>query len=257
MKVDRVIVCLNANETYTGFWNVVSKVWRLLFRVTPTLAFVGTQEEVEELGLSDTFGDIVVIPPALDGENNTFSWEVTWALFYVPTLFPDDVCMTCGIDQIPLGNDLFFDAVKEIPEDKFFVGFGNAYGHDEWYPSSHLVAKGKLFQELFGITSDFKSEVRKVEEWGLENRHIGWGLDEWYSGSILKNHPDVVFGDFFDMWRDMRIDRAFGLGYDVERLKNYEYSELHSPRPYAQHKEYIDKLVGELLEEVIEYPQEF
>lgn len=257
MEINRVLVCLNANPSYVGFWNKVSVVWRLLFNVTPTLIFVGTEEQVKELGLSDTYGEIHVLPPDPVTANDSFSWDVTWGLFYGATLFPDDVCMTCGIDQIPLGSTMFWDEVSEVEEDKFIVGFGNAYGHNEWYPSSHLVAKGKKFKEIFNITSDFRTEIRKVEEWGNKHRSVAWGLDEWYAGSLLKHHPDCVFLDIFNEWRGARLDRAGRQEYDTTKLINYEYSELHSPRPYEDHAEYIDTIINKVLEEVVEYPREF
>jgi len=257
MKIDRVILCLNANTTYVGFWNRVSKVWRLLFKVKPTLIFVGTEEQVRDLGLSDRYGEIHILPPDPVISNNTFTWDVTWGLFYGASMFPDDVCMTCGIDQIPLGSSMFWDEVAKVDDDKFVVGFGRAYGHDEWYPSSHLVAKGKKFKEIFNLTSDFRSEVKKVEEWGVNHCGIAWGLDELYSGHILKHHPDTVFLEIFNDWRGARIDRSGKKEYDMEKLTNYEYSELHAPRPYEEHREYLDTIIESILKEVTEFPQEF
>ena len=249
MKINRVVFCLNANPTYTSYWNIVSKVWDKVYNIKPTLGFVGTQEQADKLNLSDKYGEIVIIPNPPDSPNNVFSWNVTWALLYTPTLFPNDVCMTSGIDQIPLGNRMFIDSAKKIDEDKFYVGLANAYDHSDWHPSSHLVAKGSMYKKLFRIDSDFKDEINKVEKWGRENRSVSWGLDEWYLGELLRDNPDVVFGDIFEEWQRARLCRASNLDYSKEKLYNNEYSEIHAPRPYESVKDYIDELVEALLRE--------
>jgi hypothetical protein len=247
MKIDRVIFCLNANKTYTSYWNIVSKVWSEIYNIKPTLGFVGTPEQADILNLSDKHGEIIIIPNPSITPNDVFSWSVTWALLYVPTLFPDDVCMTSGIDQIPLGNRLFIDSVSEISEDKFYVGFANAYGHNKWHPSSHLVAKGEIYKNLCNIEPDFKAEIEKIEKWGRANRTVSWGLDEWYLGQFLRNNSNVVLGDIFEDWRAARLCRSTNLKYDVKKIQSNYYSEIHAPRPYESVKDYIDKLVEILL----------
>jgi len=248
MKIDRVVFSLDTNKTYTGFWNVVSEVWNKCFDVIPTLGFLGTNEQVKQLGLSEEFGEIIVIKKPPVNSIDSTSWCTPCLLTYLPSQFPNDVCMTSGIDQLPLGSNLFIDSVKEISENRFYVGFGNAYGHNKWYPSSHLVAKGELYKSIFNINGDFESYIKEIEKWGVNNRSLAWGLDEWYLGDFLKNNPNVILGNIFDEWKSRRLCRAGTLEYRYERLQNNEYSELHAPRPYEQHKEYIDMLVKHILE---------
>ena len=241
MKIDRVIFCLNENPLYADFWNIVSRVWAEVYKVTPTLAFVGPKSSIKKLNLSEEYGEIYQIDPTKTNDK----WEVTWSFFYLPTLFPDDVCMTSGIDQLPLGNTLFLDAVSKVEGDKFFVGFGDAYGNSQRYPSSHLVGKGRVFKEIFSIGDSFDAEIKKIRRHFSNNPR--WGADEIYAGPFLRRNSKVVFADFFPTWAKKRLCRSKNLQYDLEGLKNKRYSEGHLPRPYRKHKEYIDKLVEDVL----------
>ena len=263
MKIDRVVVCLNNNPTYTGFWNVVSKVWRVGFDIQPTLAFLGTQEEVDALGLKDTYGDIVLVPPCEDViVDPTLEWSVSWALFWVMSKYSDDVCMSCGIDQIPICNDLFYRKLDTVPDDNLFIGLGNAYGHNRWYPTSHQVAKGKTFKEIYNIEDDWFDEVRKVYSKAgvLTNTKNLWGLEEAYAGTIItglfepfKYEDRVVINDYSAWleWNGRRLTRNLGGSpvplWTKEGVNNQQYTELHSPRPYEQYQTFIDELVEVIL----------
>ena len=269
MQIDRVIFGLNENPLYADFWNIVSKVWAEVYKVTPTLAFVGPKSSIKKLNLSEEYGEIYQIDPT---ETND-KWEVTWSPFYLSTLFPDDVCMTSGIDQLPLGNTLFFDAVSKVEDDKLFVGFANGYfksppPHPR-YMSSHLVGKGRIFKEVFSIGDNFDAEIKKIKSTphirrrargrrrkpNRQKKHYNtpfWGSDEKYASPFLNRSSKVVFSDLYSTWKEKKLNRAQQgdkgtLQYDLEALKNNAYSEIHMPRPYCEHKEYLDKLVGDLL----------
>lgn len=260
MKIDRVICCLNENPLYFDLWEILSEIWFKKYKVLPTLAFFGSDEGLKKINPSEKYGEVHHIPcnpkyyynPIKNNDN----WEVTWGLFYTPTLFPEDICLTTGIDQIPLGNKLFLDEVEKTSEEKFLVGFGNAYGHNQFYPSSHLVAKGKKYKEIFCIEDSFDEEISKIEKYFISNSNLRgkklakWGTDEEWAGFFLKNNNEAVFSNIFNEWKNRRLDRSnskFGAKYDPDYLKNNEYSEYHLPRPYKSHKHIIDKIVKEIL----------
>ena len=260
MKIDRVIFCLNSNPLFGGFWNVFSRVWREKFEITPTVFFSGSEEELKQSNLSTQFGDVirlkhvpeVIVDPSLD-------WSITWALFWGPTLFPNEVCMTCGMDQLPL-SDLFFKAIEKIPNEDYVVGFSDAYTGMDHFPSSHHVSKGENFSKIYGVDTSWEAEIKKVFNKGslMYRGQLGdnlWALDEVYSSGILKDFMETspnkvhLMKGFWSDWHPRRICRSRDNEYNKDSLKNGEYTELHSPRPYTEegNKNFIDTLVKDLL----------
>lgn len=251
MKIDRVLFSLNNNKNYINFWNLNSKIWKLKFDVIPTLLYIGKKEEVSRLKLSEEFGEIYVLEDLQEDLCNGFSrkWYIPWSLFYGATLFPDEVCMTSGIDQIPLSN-IFLEHIKEISEEKYIVGFSDAYRKKDFFPSSHHVAKGEKFKKKFEILNNWTEEVYRVFRKKHEMKNLYdsgyWGLDESYSSiKICEKSTDVYFNnDFFHTtWKQRRIDRAYGLNYSFDKLKNGWYTELHAPRPLEKYYNEIDKII--------------
>jgi len=256
MKIDRVIYCLNDNPTYTGFWNVFSRVWKLKYDIQPTLIYVGDSEEIQKNELSDEYGDIVCLPvvdevvvdPNLD-------WSVTWGLFYGASLFKDDVCITSGIDQLPL-TDKFFKFLEnsEISNDAYVVGLAGAYlDLPDIHPSSYHVARGDVYKRIFGIDDDWSVEVKKVFSHRFKYHRLPenfWALDEAYSSEIINTCGSeiVLFNMFHDYFNPHRLNRSSNLNYNKAALQAGEYSELHSVRPYEDYKEYIDTLISDLME---------
>lgn len=256
MKIDRVIVVLNNNKNYVSFWNVFSKIWKTKFKVTPTLMFVGTDDELKENDLSQKYGEIIRLEPLSEVVlDSSLDWSVTWALFYGPTLFPEEVCMTSGIDQLPL-SDKFIASISEDSKESYIVGFAGAYRDiPNIFPSSHHVALGKTFKEMYEIEDDWHSEIRKVFNTRSRYTRLSgnyWGLDEAYSSERLldSNSDKIVYKDIFHSdWVPYRLDRGGILSYDVEKLKSGFYTELHAPRPYEKYEQYLDTLIEEMLSE--------
>lgn len=214
----------------------------------PTLVFYGTQEEQDNLKLSD-HGEVLRLNPVNHLNGAGRNWAVTWGLFYGATLFPVDKIMTHGIDQIPLSN-YFQRLFDECSGDKYCVGFADAYRRKDLFPSSHHVALGAKYKEVFSIDDDWAAELKKIHTFGVKNMSGDmWGLDEIYSSKILKNRTDVTFISdlFFKFVVPNRLDRSGDLIPNLEKLKRGGYSEIHCPRPYHNNKSLIDSIVNEIL----------
>lgn len=249
MKIDRVLFCLNNNELYTGFWNKVSEVWYKAYNATPTLLFNGSNNELKSLNLSNKYGDIVVIPTSDSVKvQSKRNWTVTWSLFYGATLFPEEVCTTSGIDQIPLGNHII-DNIHNLDNESYVVCFYDAYKQPNLFPSAYHIAKGKYFKEIYQIDNDWNKEILKVATTKNKYPHVeydGWGLDEGYSSDILvSSKKPITFwkGFFHNVWVTKRLDRSYNMNYDIDLLQSGWYSELHSPRPYEEYKDYINTVI--------------
>jgi len=282
MKIDRVIFCLNNNPVYSSFWNKYSKVWRDKYKIKPTLIYNGTHDEIKHLKLSEEYGEIILLPIVEEVSiYKRLDWSVTWSLFWGAAMFENETSMLCGIDQLMLTN-FFIDHLKDVPDDKYVIGFADAYKNytpqtlgymfspesdralakrspASYFPSSHHVAKGALYKDVFKIEDTWQDEVKKVFSHRNKYHHTNevtfWGLDECYSSDLIYSYEkEEVFHlpeFFYSYWHPARIDRGGqNVQYDVQKLRNGDYSEYHSHRPYEIAKPYIDKLIGDLMWDV-------
>ena len=245
MKIDRVILALTDNSIYSGFWELVSEVWLKNFDITPTLFFYGDEDKFNSIPCD--FGEkyhLNFIPDVC--VNPKRDWACTWGLFYGASLFPDDTCMTCGIDQLPLSNLIFDELSKYYSEDKYLIGFADAYPQEhDWYVSSHHIAKGSLYKSILEIDDSWEKEAKKVfgfrHNYKLYSSSDFWGLDEQHSSYLLKNKENVIKVNtlFHNIVVPNRIDRSFLYNIDLDNLKSGNYSEMHCPRPFDQYADLL------------------
>lgn len=260
MKIDRVILSTNNNRTYYEFWNPLSKLYRENFGIIPTLIFLGSEEELNSLSLSEEYGTIIRqdIIDCLD-----ISWVTSWLPFYYTKKFPNDVCLTNGIDQIPLGSRFIIDLIKDFDDSSYVMMIDDAYKFSndskirevshKFYPSAYHIAKGSNFNEMYQFEDDFQSEIKKIENlkmntlWGSI-----WGLDESYSSQILinnvKNMNIIKLSKINEILNGGRIEcyRYKETSYDVNRLKNNEYIECHACRPFSEHSNYLNNMINNI-----------
>jgi len=256
MKINRILFSLNNNKIYSSFWNINSEIYYKFYNVTPTLVYYGTKEEIKELKLSDKFGEIIVINNTknlvLNKERDCF---VPFTMFYCCKNFKNEVCMTSGIDQIPLSN-LFFKKIEKYQEDKYIVPFSDAYGRDNLFPSSHHVGKGRSFDEIYNFADCFSEEIKKM----LSMKSLDplpkdlWGLDETYSSrkileQINKGNKNIVLEKnyFHTEYSPRKLCRST-ISKNIlllEKLKSSYYTEFHSLRPIEKHRETIVHIIKE------------
>lgn len=242
-RIDRVIVALTENPTYTGFWNYVAEIWHTKFHVKPTLMFYGSDTEFTACRRRSTGRGELVHLPRVEAVtlNRNREWACTWGLFYGAAQYPDEVCMLTGIDQIPLGG-AFFDRVKAFPASDYIVSFadhnGNPTARATTFPSSHHIGLGRRFQEIFEINPNWPTEVQKV--FAARTRYRlepdGWGLDEAYSSEILHNKPEGVrlLTNFVRLFAPLRLDRSQTkiTQFDFNAIRSGRYAEWHADRPF-------------------------
>lgn len=248
-NLDRVILVLSDNPEYEGFWEYASKFWKNKFGVKPTLFFYG---EPKKIKIDTSAGDVFFLNKVPEVTvNEKRDWACTWGLFYGAAQFDNEICMTCGIDQAPL-SDIFFKTISNYDYDnKYIIGSADAHRSDDWFISSHHIAKGKLFKQIYGILPSWEDEVKKVFTfrnsyggmYGLYHGKVDyWGLDEKHSSFILKNNPNVIKHTkvYHEYIYPNRLDRGYNMNVDVQRLQASGYSELHAPRPFSENKQVLD-----------------
>lgn len=237
MKIDRVLVSLNNNKTYTKFWNLIAPIWKYKFNIKPTLIFIGTVEELKSNNFDMNYDIIQVEVSEMRGNR----WGIPWTLFWLATQFPDDVCLTCGIDQIPLNHD-FFKHIKDIDKEKFVVGISDAYFNYKLgtlsyfntksnilYPTAYNVALGKKFKNIFNIEDDVSDELRKVFL-TKDSFHLPldlWGIDECYFSDVIANYKykeEIELLGYYKFWGNKRLYDILNL--DLNLLKRGYYSEF-------------------------------
>jgi hypothetical protein len=265
MKVNRVLLSVNNNKTYSCFWNIVSYVWKTKFNISPTLIFYGTEDEFKSNDFDFTYGDYILLEKFDDISHNGKDWATTWCPFYVATLFGEEICMTSGIDQIPISN-LFIERVNQIDNNMFVVGFSEAYQNyntgtlgyfntqtNVMYPTGHLAGSGKKFKEIFGISNKWKDEIYKVFNSKLRYHlpNSNWGLDECYGSekiSSYHNQTEIFYMEqLTNFWFPNRIDLEGRINdnFTLDRVKSGSYSEL-TTKNYFLYENKIKEIVNNI-----------
>ncbi len=267
MKIDKVLLSSNNNKSYTVFWNTVSFVWKTKFNITPVLVFYGTVEEFNSNNFDFTYGEYIILEKFTEISDNGKDWVPTWSLFFAASKFEDEICMTSGIDQIPITN-LFFNEINDINNEKLIIGFADAYKNyvkttlgyfniqtNLMYPSSHLVSKGSKFKKIFDISDNWSDEIHKV----YDNRNRFyltegcWGLDECYASEKISNYinqDEIHYMDlFWKFWHPNRIDidAQINANYSLEKIKNGEYSEF-TTKSFFQYENQINEVIKNISE---------
>ena len=265
MKINKVILATNNNPIYSSQWNIVAPIWKNVFNIDPILVFYGSEDEFisSNFELNGYEHNILKFLPDFSESNP--DWVTTWSLFFISSKYENDICLLCGIDQIPLST-FFFEKLKEIDENKFVVGFADAYkkynkntlGYfntktNVMYPSSHLVGTGKKFKDIFDINDDWEKEVEKVfnskGEYYLNNNFYSskmWGIDECYASEKISTHENKneieYFNIFWSYWHPRRIDLdgRINFNYDLDKLKDGYYSEFTCKSYYLYKKNFVE-----------------
>lgn len=234
LRLDRVILATDANPDYIEFWPIVSKAWKEVVGIKPTLALIASSD----IEIDESLGDVIRFEP-IEGIPTSFQAQVIRLL--LPVLYPNDGCILSDIDMIPLKKSYFIDSIKDCPDDSFVVYRDKAYNADEQkYPMCYLAARGSVFEEIFQVQTleDIRAKIIELHAFDL-----GWNTDELMLYYYV--HAWYGFNDrciHLGHGVEPRVDRSYWQ-YDPQLVRQGCYVDAHCPRPYSQYKESIDALI--------------
>jgi len=253
MKIDRVILGCDTNPDYLPFWNLTSKVWSILTGVKPTLALVA--ESIPD-DLDTTYGEIFLVNPV---DSIPTARQAQIVRFFLPSKFPEDVCLTSDIDILPLSKNYFSTLIKNVNPDHLAV-----YSSDSTLPGfpnhpsfavGYNAAKGKVFEEI--VQGNMNNFEEKLKEW-VSFGH-GWFTDEIMFYKSWNEWPEKLkrtslFKRGFNVSDDpthiRRIDRSNNCLYYQHLLKAGFYYDFHMPRPYERHADKINEILSLVAQEI-------
>jgi len=234
LELKRVILATSNNPHYIQFWPIIAPIWKSM-GLHPTLALVAD----ENCPIDTSIGDVIRFDP-IPGIAESLQTQVI--RLFLPILFPDEGCLISDIDMIPISRSYFLEGSADCPDDGFLVYRNMARGYERGgrYPMCYVAAKGKIFSEIFEISS--REEINQlIRSWA--RLWLGWSTDEkmlyrcvqkWKTNGgnlVLLNHKVGP-----------RLDRAHW-NVNFNNLDISNYIDCHCPRPYSTYRKSIDKVV--------------
>lgn len=243
MKVDYVIHSSDANPFYLEFWPLVSKVWKLRFGLEPLLVFIGD----ETTPIDETYGRVIRMRPLPDVP---LYLQCQWVRFWIPSQFPDKVCLLSDIDMFPVSRSYFIDQIASIPDTQYV----HLNADHPFIPVCYHAALGRTFTTVLGLEPTWEESIRTLHAKRLGHdcsiqdptnpvlkNKPEWGADEEYSTQKIRAYPTPSIFTFLPR-RQGRIDRS-RWQWSVAGIRADLYADSHSIRPYSAHRGAVDDLV--------------
>ena len=242
MTVDRIIVSSDQNSDYLQFWPLVSIAWRRLTGAIPTLAFIGEER------VNTDVGDVIRIPTP-DGIPTSFAAQAV--RLFIPTLFPDQVCLISDLDMLPLQSGYFLGNASAASNHNLVIYSADAYPPSaQRYPMCYIAAKGHVFREILGIAEDANTEdiLATICSWHSEG--LGWPTDELMFGRhmhLWSGYPNrcIMLRRSWTPLAANRIDRV-SWEINLTKLKQNGYIDAHLLRPMHKHLHQLAPLIRHL-----------
>jgi hypothetical protein len=264
MRIENVILTVDSNPDYRGFWPYVAEHWWTKFEIKPILMHCFREDQqvnpVPDPGVP--YGEIFLCHPSDVPWGHFLDWRTTLAyLWGAAKAGGSGHRIICGIDQILLSPEILRLA-EAAPDDKLFLGQSDAYSAAnfkgpssfEYVPSAYVSGSRGLFEDLLEIREDNWADFCRrvyhgrnswVGAWAGSPDKILWGTDEAYlSCCVSYNQHRVQRNDGF-FWGQLFpkiIDRAlpgFGAAIDVMKLRRGEYSQVHASRPFHSNPKHL------------------
>lgn len=237
MKIKYSIVSSDKNPLYLDFWPIVRDLWINLIKIKPILVLISDKTLVTD------YGDFI-IHEIEELKNHSSAFQSQVVRMFITKYYNDDVCLTSDIDMLPLSFQYFNSIVNQEKDDSIVILSADAYQNIR-YPLCYNVAKGSTYNQILNLNCSFQDYCDRLSMYNQ-----GWDTDELYFGKCIHEFPEknrVILrnrGWNYGMALN-RIDRVAWY-YDTNLLKNGQYIDCHSLRPYSQFKYEVDSLINNL-----------
>ena len=244
MKLDCVLTATNDNPLYLDFVPVFVKAWRALFPEID-IKIVLVAESIPDI-LKEYSSNIILFPPIV-GVSTAFTAQ------YIRSLYPGLLGCTGGVlitdmDMVPMNRDYYVGHIGNITNEKFVV-YRPVCLVEKELCMCYNIAVPRIWSDIFGIKNvqDIRDhlvkEYSKVDYDGIHGGK-GWQTDQKclyeYVVKWDKQYKGCVFmSDKTTGYR--RFDRLYNFNLPIGI-----YTDYHLHRPYSNHKQFVDTVVGGL-----------
>lgn len=271
MKIDKVI--FSSSEQYADFWPTISRVFKENLQIEPVCLLFAD----DNFSISEEYGEVRRLK-FIEGLPKII--QITWSKFYYTKHELDTTWMIGDIDQIPLQKSFFFETIKDISDIDYvhlnYDGCGQTLGRspDLWLadqgergggfdlPAHYHVAKGSVFKEVLDLNLSFEDQIRILTsgKYGLGTvrpvpkgtERFFWIAEEQYSSDMIREKVKdgkVQFHGFSynNSNNTQRINRSVFPGqyvYDVEKLLNGGFVDIHCHRPFAEQAAQLEQILS-------------
>ena len=245
----KVIHSCDDNPYYLDFWLPVSKTWKEKFNITPVLIHVGEENPSKE------YGEVHTIPP---DPNLPIHTQAQLARLWYPMHEPDTLWITSDIDMFPMSTGYWGNIVKEWENTKPIWTNLNSFYSDEYngqyFPICYNISLGKNFKTILetdksflnfvedGIKKTTVDTIHTPENWSGEDLHK-WNIDETI---LTKNMQELISSGVYvhipPRKPNARLNRTHW-AYNEDMIRNGDFIDCHSIRPYSKYKIEIDKVL--------------
>lgn len=266
MKIQKAI--FSTSEEYSDFWNLQSKIMKEVFDIDSVCILYGN---IKNTDMSDKYGQII---QRQFSENLPKVLQITWSKFFHPSIEPDTTWLVGDIDMFFLQKKWITKFIEDIDDDYYLHMNCEGCGSKRWsdggdLPAHYHIAKGSSFTNIYNRMNSLEREIEFIvnqQKYGLgfnlwKNNHslsetqLYWCAEENYSSELIrdkiKNHGLQFKGfSYLDYANGSghRIDRASFNGdyaYDISRLRNNEYVDIHCMRPFKEYENQLMKILKE------------
>lgn len=236
MKIDYAIHASDDNPLYLDFWPLVSKLWKLKFKVEPILLHFG-----ETKVNTSSYGTVINME-ILDNYNKVTQTQCS--RYYYATTLKNKTAIISDIDMLPLSKIYFQEQIKHISNTSY-IHLNSNLDHYPNIAACYHIAKGSTYEKVLGKYNSFEDYMK--ESTTYDNT---WFSDEKFSTYKINEYKDKSIFSFLK--RDLgqnghRIDRP-NWYYDESKLNENWYYDAHCPRPYSNYKNSIDRIIELALE---------
>jgi hypothetical protein len=228
MKLDVVTFSVNEKDEYIRFWEPQSKFVKEKLNLHPVLLYCGK----EDISLSEEYGDVHRI---YCGDDIPTYLSSIWGYFWVTSLYPEQTCITSGIDMVIVDVDYFNDEIEKFDDSSYVVMNATGYNpieavvrKESTVPSYYHVAKGSVFKKVLNFNDSFVDEIKKFDSLDYSKKYNGyannpspflkevsvenggkWCLDEMYSSELIIDYEDREIIKFLSMSGGSNRDDLF------------------------------------------------
>lgn len=269
MKIDKVI--FSTSEEYSGFWNIQSKIFKKGLGIDPVCLLFGKKSntnmceehgKVIEMQFYENLPKILQITwskydfPKTEPETTWLMGDIdmipltkSWFHHHGLSEISDETYVHMDLGGCAMGMDM--------PLDTWITAGSTTMGGCD-LPAHYHVAKGRIFEKTYDLKRSFEEQILSISsnqnygmgaragwDWSNVDEKYFWIAEENYSSEVLWQKcksGEIKFAGFcYDTRNNKdRIDRDawdFTVNdyvYDLDRLRNGEFVDVHCMRSHGQ-----------------------